>query len=89
MTTPTRRDLDLLTEPTRSVALDILQRLCSEGYAESDAVEIAFREAEEWEVTHCPTAATPQESAHMARLRTASTASDRDSESTLDPVHAR
>lgn len=82
---PTRHDLEHMTEPTRSKALDTLQRLRQSGYDEADAVEIAFREAEEWEASHCPTAATPQESPRMARLRTTSTAEDREATSSTDP----
>jgi len=74
-----------MTEPTRSKALDILQRLRQSGYDEAEAVEIAFREAEEWEASHCPTAVTPQESPRIARLRTTSTAQDRDPTSSSDP----
>lgn len=70
--TPTRQDLDLLTEPTRSKALDTLQRLLASGYDEDQAVEIAFHEAEEWETSHCPTAATPKESPRIVRMRTTS-----------------
>lgn len=69
---PTRQDLDLLTEPTRSKALDTLQRLLASGYDEDQAVEIAFHEAEEWEMSHCPTAATPKESPRIVRMRTTS-----------------
>jgi len=75
---PTRNDLEHMTEPTRSKALDILQRLRQSGYDEADAVEIAFREAEEWEASHSPTAATPQESPRLARVRTTSAAENRD-----------
>ena len=74
-----------MTEPTRSKALDILQRLRQSGYEEAEAIEIAFREAEEWEASHCPTAATPKESPRIARLRTTSTAEDHTPASSTGP----
>ena len=78
--TPTRRDLELLTEPTRSQALDILQRLLASGCDEDRAVEIAFHEAEEWETSRCPSAATPQESPRIVRMRTTSGSTNREAD---------
>ena len=76
-TTPTRRDLELLTEPTRSQALDILQRLLESGYDEGEAVELAFHQAEEWEASRCPSCSIPQESESVVRKRTTSPATSR------------
>lgn len=66
---PTRADIDRLTEPTRSKALDILQRLRRDGYDEARAVELAFRQAEEWETSRQPGTTPPVESARMAEVR--------------------
>ncbi len=67
---PTRQDIQQLSEPTRSKALDILQHLQNEGYTESEAVELAFRQAEEWEASRQPGITPPVESRHLADVRT-------------------
>ncbi len=61
-TRPTRRDIDALAEPTRSKALDLLQRLTRDGQDESQAVETALRQAQEWETSRQPGAKPPEES---------------------------
>lgn len=66
---PTQDDLDQLAEPTRSKAREVFQRLLSRGVAEARAIELAFRQAEEWETSRHPGTRPPFESPHMAEVR--------------------
>jgi hypothetical protein len=62
MSKPTEQDLQRLAEPTRSTALDQYRRLIDAGHDRDEAAEMAFRQAEEWEASRAPQAATPGES---------------------------
>ena len=61
MSKPTEQDLQRLAEPTRSTALDQYRRLIEAGHGPDEAAEMAFRQAEEWEASRAPQAATPGE----------------------------
>jgi hypothetical protein len=51
------------------MAVEVLHELLEAGYPEDDAIEIAFREAEEWETSRIPEAQPPVESPRMAEVR--------------------
>ncbi|MET0410015.1 MAG: hypothetical protein ABW217_01905 [Polyangiaceae bacterium] len=70
MSKPTEQDLQRLAEPTRSTALDQFQRLIDAGHGREEAAELAFRQAEEWEASRAPQAATPGEPAAVKEKRT-------------------
>jgi uncharacterized protein YdaT len=57
--TETYPNLRALEEPTRSVALETLDRLLQAGCSEAVAVEQAIAEALEWAATRVPSVARP------------------------------
>jgi uncharacterized protein YdaT len=69
MSKPNERDLQNLAEPTRSTALEQYRRLLGEGRSSEEAAELAFRQAEEWEASRAPQAATPGEPAAVKDKR--------------------
>jgi hypothetical protein len=69
MSKPTEQDLQRLAEPTRSTALDQYRRLIAEGHSREQAAALAFRQAEEWEASRAPQAATPGEPAQVKEKR--------------------
>lgn len=71
MLEPTMADIRGLTEPTRSLAFENLEKLLRQGVPRKAAIELALRQAEEWEASRAPGAATPSESLRFARLRSA------------------
>jgi uncharacterized protein YdaT len=68
-TRPTRRSLEQLTEPTRGIALQTLEQLLGQGWNEEEAIEVAFRQAEEWEASRAPEARTPVENERQSQVR--------------------
>jgi hypothetical protein len=84
MTQPTRSDIDLLTEPTRSIALEALRRLLDAGYEADRAAEVAFRQAEEWETSRLRAARSPAEPPRVAEVRLAKPGAEQDSEAEDD-----